>query len=104
MITLHKRGLLYRLFLFPLTVAERCEHQEQTNFCFLFGTLVVRLPCVVVLFAIFSPVFGLLSLGSAIEESIKRRRAGKPLPQMPSILHVWWETVHGRLCPTVRFE
>jgi len=104
MITLRHGSLLHRLFLFPLTDQEKWKHESQTNFCFLVGTLMVRLPALVILFTICAPVFGLIFLGSAIEESIKRRRAGKPLSQVPSILRAWWETVHGRLCPVVRFE
>jgi len=99
MITLRNGSLLHRLFLFPLTDQEKWKHESQTNFCFLFGTLMVRLPALVVLGLIMAPVF----LGDAIGDAIKRRQGGKPI-QLLSVLRVWWEAIHGRLCPTIRFE
>jgi len=103
MITLRHGSLLHKLFLFPLTEQEKWEHESQTNFCFLFGILMVRLPAIVILSIMAAPIFGLSILGDTIGNAIKRRQGGKSI-QLLSVLHGWWEAIHGRLCPIIRFE
>jgi len=114
MITLRKESLVYRWFLFVIgwfSESDKYIHREQTNLCFFLRALIIKTPLLIFMAAVLGPLI-LVILG--LEEAfnwLKRSLRRKPEAvvselklRQPSKVRVIYDTLHGKICPTVTFE
>ena len=97
---LKENGIVYKIY--KLTLLDRDHHRLiQTDFCHLMWSLIAA-PFMGIVFVGIVVIIGPFVL---IEEAIAdRKRRRKTVYRGPSILKLWWDTIHGKLCPIVRFE
>ena len=111
MITLRKGSVVQRWFLFIASWSSEDDayiHQEQTNLCFFLRTLIIKAPLMVVLFVTMGPI--VLAAACLVEvwywlKSFRRESKLTSYKSLqPSKIRVIYDTVHGKICPTVTFE
>ncbi len=111
MITLRKGSVLYRWFLFVVEWTpggDEYKHREQTNLCFFLRTLIIRAPLMVFTLIVASPIIAVFMGIEELWNWLKSQRR-KPITieyksRQPSKIKVIYDTVHGKICPTVIFE
>ena len=113
MITLSRNSILYRLFLWTLKWVSEYDvhkHQEQTNLCYFLRTLVFGFPATIFLMITIGPiVLMVFGIGEALKWAKMKLRRNRPntyfdAPKSPSKVSVMYDTLHGKICPTVVFE
>ena len=108
---LSRGSLLYSVFMFTIkwfSDGDAYEHKDTTNLCFFLRALVIKLPLVIILGIIIGPiVIVFMGLGEAWRwgksKLPRRTKTYKPWTG-PSKTRVIYDTIHGRICPTVTFE
>jgi hypothetical protein len=107
MIHLRKNGLFYKLYELTLLTGDDWRLDE-TNFCHLFWSLTAKLPFIVAFVVMVLPLAALLAGYDIVADFVKKRwprmEHVAPVRLGPSRLRMWWDTIHGRLCPTVKWE